>query len=107
MEFFDGSVITLHGDYDVYTKRLLENALAPAFQSSSVVIDFSRVGYVDSTVITILVRMRKERAARSYPPAHLVGITRNVERILEICGLDNAWPRFRTVADALAAFDPE
>lgn len=94
-------IIALRGEYDIYNQPALEDALAPACLMPQVIVDFSDVRYIDSTALSVLVRMRKERAKCGYEPARFAGLHRNLKLILRVSGLEHVWPQFDTVEDAL------
>ena len=102
MSMCDADVITLRGDYDLYNKPALEDALAPAYRNPNVVIDFTNVRFLDSSALSVLVRKRNRRSTFGFPPARFAGVSENVQRILLISGLGNVWPQYKTVEEALA-----
>ena len=97
-------VITLSGDWDIYRRDELETVLRPARECAEVVLDFSAVTYADSTVLSALAAMRKERVARGYPPSHVVP-SPPVTRLFEITQMSRLWPCFQTLEDALHSFE--
>lgn len=97
-------LIVLAGEYDIYNQDALVQQLLPAHDHRFVVIDFRDVRYIDSTALTVLVRMRKNRAAQGYPPAHLCGLRPSVRQIFEVTQLESMWPIFPSAYEAIAAF---
>ena len=96
-------VIALSGDWDIYRRDELEAVLRPARECAEVVLDFSAVTYADSTVLSALAGMRKERVARGYPPSRVVP-SASVSRLFEITQMSRLWPCFQNVEDALRSF---
>lgn len=96
-------VIALSGDWDIYRRDELEAALRPARECPEVVLDFSAVTYADSTVLSALAVMRKERVARGYPASRVVP-SASIARLFEITQMSRLWPCFETVDDALRSF---
>jgi len=67
----DAWVVTLRGEHDVSTNPSLADALRDAFgRGSKVVVDFSEVEFIDSTVLRALAYGRKE--AVEHPEHELV-----------------------------------
>jgi anti-sigma B factor antagonist len=93
-------VIKLAGDFDVYSTEKLRRALEPAYAHESVIVDFTGVEYLDSTALTVLVRMRKRRHVAGMPPSIFVGLNENLRRLFEITHLDEVWPIYATLAEA-------
>lgn len=101
-------VITLAGEFDIYNAdSVLAPALQPSYSHRNVVIDFSQVGYVDSSAISVLVRKRKRRAQLGFPPSRIVGLNPGVDRIFRVVGLHRIWPFHGSVEEAVRAFAVE
>lgn len=98
------SVITLSGEYDLYNKSTLEDALNAGLDAQKLVIDFRKVRYMDSSGLSALVCMRKERAARGYPVERFAGLNTNLRMIVRISGLGEVWPQYDAVEDAVSSF---
>lgn len=85
------TVITLEGEYDLYRKPELEQALEPASTASTAIIDLSAVSFLDSTSIGCLVKLKKTMRLNCTDAAvYLIGARGIVLRVLELCGL-SAW----------------
>lgn len=97
-------IISLAGDLDIFRKAEIAQTLQPAYARPHVVLDLSRVRYIDSSFIATMVSMRKARGAKGFPPKHLAGATFPVKRTLELVHLSHIWPRFETIEDAVSAF---
>lgn len=95
METADGAVesaevLALVGDYDIFSARDLESQIRSiAERGLTVALDFTQCTYVDSSILTVLVR-----AVRSYgDQLHmLVPKNGNVARILSVTQLDSFFP---------------
>jgi anti-anti-sigma factor len=95
-------VILVEGELDMNTAAHLERELeAPlADPESALLIDLSSCEFIDSTGIALIVRSwqqldGKERFA-------LCGVANQVERVLDITGLDTAIPTHSSRGEALA-----
>jgi anti-sigma B factor antagonist len=97
-------VITLGGEFDIYTADALTGMLAPADDRPDVIIDMTNVRYLDSTSLTVFIRMRKRRMESNFPPCPLVGLSANLRRLFKLTRLDLVWPIYDTLDDALASF---
>ena len=98
------AVVTLQGEHDISTSETLEQALAQAAAHSNVLVDLSACSFIDSTVITILIRTAEtvkaggEQIALVIPPAQ-----RAIARVAEMTGLGQLVPLYDTREAALAA----
>ncbi|MGA8574098.1 MAG: STAS domain-containing protein [Candidatus Cybelea sp.] len=91
-------VIRLEGAFDSSERTRLTDAFGVPTSVPVVVVDFERVGYVDSTVLNCLIvleRATRERNARLI----LVGLSPTVERIFAVCKLDEHFDIRRSLND--------
>ncbi|MFJ8016943.1 STAS domain-containing protein [Streptomyces sp. NPDC096339] len=100
-------VLKLVGELDHDTAEPLRQALGavPADGGRRVLVDFSDVGFCDSTGLNVLLqgRLIAERAGTTI---EVVGLRRPVERMFRITGVDEIFPVYADVAEALAARHP-
>ena len=95
-------VVTLsQPEYDIYSCEDLALELQKTYARQTVVVDMSGVKYLDSTCLGKLARMRSERAARGYAPAHLVVAAENIKRLFRIVHFEELWPIYDTLEEAL------
>lgn len=83
----DAFIISLVGEFDIAERARLLDAFAIATSAAVVVIDLKKTRYLDSTVLECIVALRRaitERGARLV----LVGLSPDIRRLLEICGLE-------------------
>jgi len=97
----DTSLLSVEGDLDLASAPSLKWALADLQSASSrhVVVDLSRVSFIDSTALGVLVG-----AQRSLDPGVKLAIAcaeENVLRIFELTGLDGMFEIVPTLHDAL------
>jgi len=100
----DSGVFVIHvvGELDMNTAGSLERELeAPlANPDSGLLIDLSRCEFIDSTGIALIVRAWQQReGADSFA---LCGIGDQVERVLDITGLESAIPTHGNREEAIA-----
>ena len=98
-------VLSPRGEFDIYSQSEFAAALNAADDHPYVVIDFTDVHYLDSTCISVLIRMRKRRRSLNFPPVHFAGMRPLLKSVFRITALDHIWPIFDTVEEACAAFD--
>jgi anti-anti-sigma factor len=98
------TVITLAGEWDIYRRNELRDVFAAAYDCVYVIFDFSAVTYADSTVLSELVRLRRYRLEKNLPMFAVVA-SKTFERVLTITHLDQFWPCFANLGDAIASFD--
>ena len=105
----DGTTtIVLRGEHDLATVPLVEDALVRACSAGPVVVDLTDVAFIDSSIISLLVRYShpadSDRAwsqlAIVMPPEGFV------RRILLFVSIDQAVPTFSRVSYATAAMRP-
>jgi len=103
----DGTrLVTLRGELDVYAASAeLEELLAECMESAChLLLDMSQVGFIDSTVIALLVRVQRGLSA-SRRRLVLLNPSANVRRLLELTGLDQrlvlaaSWPEAEMLLD--------
>ena len=97
----DTSLLVVEGDLDLASAPNLKWALADVQRAESrhVVVDLSRVGFIDSTALGVLVG-----AQRALDPGVRLAIAcaeENVLRIFELTGLDGMFEIVPTLQDAL------
>lgn len=97
-------VIALSGEIDASRAGEIKDALRPAMKRANVVIDLHDVPYVDSSFIAVMIAVGKVRKAKGFAPTHIAGARTIVQRVLKIFRLNETWPTFKTVNDALIAF---
>jgi anti-sigma B factor antagonist len=99
--------VTMHGEHDIGTAAMLQAALDEAIAHSSVIVDLSECAFIDSTVITLLLKARQRVSDRGeqmvivLPPEQ-----HQVARVIEMTGLAEFLPIFQLRDDAIAALKP-
>jgi anti-sigma B factor antagonist len=97
------AVVVATGEIDLYTAPAMRDCLAAATKSSSrVLIDLSGVTFLDSTGLGVMLGALG-RAGHEDQPLVLVGSTSLVRRVLEITRLDQVFPMYASLEEALAA----
>ena len=97
------TVVEVGGEVELHSAGQLRDELVRAGSSDNpcVVVDLSRVTFIDSTGLGVLVgafKSVRERGALS-----LVCPQRSVRRVLEITGLTQVFPIFDTLEEAVAS----
>lgn len=75
-------IVTFSGEYDVACKSELRTDLTASALDEPLVLDFSRVSFIDSTCVTELVIASGLRARAGLPPAAIVAPEGSVKRVL-------------------------
>ncbi|MFN2449444.1 MAG: STAS domain-containing protein [Candidatus Baltobacteraceae bacterium] len=96
-------VISLAGEWDIYQAPQLRERLQPAYAQAEVVLDLTSAKYVTSSLITALVLAHKHRVASGMVPASLAVRSAFVRRLLTLTGLDELFPIYDDVEEALEA----
>ena len=96
-------VIELQGEFDIYRCPELAKIVEPALSAPAVVLDMGAARYIDSSSLSVLVRLHKQRMAAGLPAAVLAAVPPQVRTVLSITKLDELWPAYATVEEACAA----
>ncbi|MGB7981296.1 MAG: STAS domain-containing protein [Candidatus Nanopelagicales bacterium] len=97
------SVVSVTGEVDVFSAPDLDAELSELVAAGSprLVVDLSKVAFLDSTGLGVLVKaLKHSREAGGW--LHLVITSDRIRKIFEITGLDASIPIFDTAQDALA-----
>jgi anti-sigma B factor antagonist len=96
-------LVRLGGELDLYNAGLVRDALVDAARRTDerVVIDLEEVGFVDSTLLGVLVESRTHLANRRAFLLAAPGLA--VRRALEVSGLDRHFEVHESVDSALTA----
>lgn len=96
------AVVVASGEIDLSTSSALREALTTAAESSDrVVLDLTRVSFLDSTGMGVMVGALNQQRCREEEALCLVGPVAMVRRVLEITRLSDLFPIYPSVADAV------
>jgi anti-anti-sigma factor len=98
-------ILSVEGQFDISSREQFFAALQPALEHARVILDCTKLRYVDSTCLTVLVEVRKRRQVMGYPPAHIVGLSSGLRRMFEISGLNRLWPLNDSIEQAQALLE--
>jgi anti-sigma B factor antagonist len=97
------TVVVVSGEVDLATISLLRDALSQAVEKRrSVILDISRLQYIDSTGLSELLSQHR-RAQTQKQHFVLAGPSRLLSKLLQITHLSEAIPMYPSVATALAS----
>ena len=95
------ALVVLGGEHDLDSAPLVELATEDALLTCShLIIDISPVQFIDSSIINLLVQLKKDADAKDCRFNLVTGTAPGVERTLEICGVLPGLNRVRTVDSA-------
>ncbi|HZY98719.1 MAG TPA: STAS domain-containing protein [Candidatus Baltobacteraceae bacterium] len=94
-------VIVFAGEYNLGSKGKLRRELSRLATKPRLVLDFSEVGYMDSTCIAELMRMEHRRHVAGFPAAHVVMKSPMMLRIFTVLTLDRVFRIVPTLDEAL------
>mgnify|MGYP006318014371 FL=1 len=99
----NGFVVSVSGEVDLHTAPEMERELVEVLQlgGHSVVVDLADVGFIDSTVLGLLLRYKPRFRSRGGDLV-LVSDDRRILRTLEITGLDRIFRLEQRLGDAVA-----
>ena len=102
----DGSartvVMTLIGEFDIYSSPRLGTAFARLHDVSNVVLDLSEMRYLDSTAVTEFIRLHNARKAKGFERETVVISGDPVRRIFNILHLADVFKLVERLDDAVA-----
>jgi anti-anti-sigma regulatory factor len=90
------------GEYDIACKEHLKADLAPLSGAREVVLEFTDVTYIDSSVIVELIRLHQARDAKGHPPMTIVVQNRQLKKVFALLHLESLFQ----FADNLGAVLP-
>jgi anti-sigma B factor antagonist len=98
------ALVSVSGELDLYTSERLRRAIdeAASVGADTVLLDLSGVGFIDSTVLGVIVQESKRLEGRGVSLTLVTDDPRTL-RVLEVTGLDRVMHRHATLHDALAA----
>lgn len=94
-------VMVFAGEYDLVSKEQLRATLATLCGVPRVVLDLSDVTYLDSTVITELIRMRQIRAASGLERETLVFQRPSIKKVFDILSMGTVFRLVGTLDEAV------
>lgn len=97
------NVITLEGEWDLSRGEELRRRLDRGAAHRDIVLDFSRLVYIDSTSIGMLMRLRTQRVAKGWHPGRAVLPRGHVLKVLQICNFQELWEICESLDEALAS----
>jgi anti-sigma B factor antagonist len=104
----DVSILELSGSFDIYTatpvREWMEQATAAA--PARIVVDFSGVGFIDSTALATLVQGIK-RARLNQGDIRLSGLNQPVRMVFELTRLDKVFEIYVNKEAAVQAFEQD
>jgi anti-anti-sigma factor len=96
------ALVVLGGEHDLASAPLVEHETEEALRTCShLIVDLSPVQFIDSSIINLLVQLKKDADAKDCRFNLVLATTPGVERALEICGVLPALNRVKTVDEAL------
>ncbi|MHB1988385.1 MAG: STAS domain-containing protein [Acidimicrobiales bacterium] len=100
----DASVLQIKGDLDLSASAALRACLLDevGLDGPPIVIDLEEVPFVDSTCLGVLISMMRQ-AQVSRGGLRLASAQARVRRALEIAALDDIFPLFESVSEAVMA----
>jgi anti-anti-sigma factor len=97
------ALVVLGGEHDLDSAPLVDEALVEALLTCShLIVDISPVQFIDSSIINLLVQVKKDADAKGCRFNLVMGTAPTVERTLEICGVLPVLNRVANVDAALA-----
>jgi anti-anti-sigma factor len=98
------AVVTLHGEHDLSTSRLLESVLQGLLWADCrVIVDLSVAEFIDSAILTALLASDRLARQRGRRLTLQVATAPGVRRVLEVSGLAELLPCESTREGAIAA----
>jgi anti-sigma B factor antagonist len=97
---FNHTAVRLTGVLDVFTRPSLERTLADV-DADIVVVDLTRVSFMDAAALGCLVGLKKRLRARDrLGIVRIVTPNRRIQRLFHITGLNKIFNLFQSIEDA-------
>jgi len=98
----DIAVVVLGGEHDLASAPLVERETEEALRTCShLIVDISPVQFIDSSIINLLVQLKKDADDKDCRFNLVMGTAPGVEHTLEICGVLPGLNRVKSVDEAL------
>ena len=99
------SIVTLHGEHDLNSKPELVRALEAASQRN-VLVDMSRCTFVDSAVVSVVLRVSRKLQERDGVLELVIpSEARPIRRVFELMGLESLVPMRETLTAGIASVE--
>ncbi len=79
---------SLFGEFDIYNKHHLADALASHIAFRTVTLDFAQTKFIDAGILGVLARFAGLRRDVGAARLQLINVNRHFRRLLSICRLD-------------------
>ena len=98
-----GYAVTMSGCADLVAAKELERLERQLRATSDIVINVAALEFADTTFLRFLIRLRSRAHGRDHANVKLTGVTRRLQRILEVTGLSRLFS-YETAADVQTPF---
>jgi anti-sigma B factor antagonist len=102
-ESVGATIVALDGEFDLAQRHRVVDAFDAAASDSLVVVDLERASYIDSTVLSCLIRLRGDVAERDGTLV-LAALAPMVKRLFEIAGLTSLFETRSTIEEVCAEY---
>jgi anti-sigma B factor antagonist len=101
------SIVTLRGEHDLDSSAQIRGALAGANGRSNVVVDLSQCSFMDSSVISVLLRASNRLHERGGQLALVIPGDRHqaIRRLFDLMSIDRLMPTYEARAAAISDID--
>ena len=99
------AIVALRGEHETYSAAAIEQELDAALGAGdALIVDLTRTEFLDSSVISVLLRAREHAQGNGTRFALVVDDTTgwSVRQLLEVTGLTDVFPIVRTAHDAMS-----
>jgi anti-anti-sigma factor len=100
MKSMDSTIVSLSGEFGIDRQHELRKRLEPLYAHPYLIVDLSRVRYVDSACLCEFMRMRQARSDAGARPACFVVDERRFGRLFRFLGLDEVFPVVHSLEEA-------
>jgi anti-anti-sigma factor len=97
----DTAIVSAHGELDAYVAPDLEEAFAQTARAPFIVVDLTRVSFMDSTALGIVTRAIRDHDEQRGAATRVVLPRSSARRIFEITTLDQMLPVSQSLEDAV------
>ena len=89
---------TMSGEFDIYNKPRLAEALGPAVACSRLTLDFARTRLIDASILGLLAGIARQRLQLGATQVRVLNTQTNVRRLFDICKMSRAFEMYSEFA---------
>ena len=90
--------LTISGEFDLYNKPRLAEALEPAVACSRLTLDFAHTWFIDASILGLLAGIARQRLQLGATQVRILNTQTNVRRLFDVCKMSRAFEMYSEFA---------